>query len=594
MKMNIKTAVLISALAITVNFSFAQTDDRKLDRQVDVSRDYTPDVERAMKLPIAPDISDTVSLRPDFEYSITPNPWVSGLGVNAINPVKVSPSAYNPVYPFYLKAGAGVPGQTLLDLYANTTGTGGGHAGAYINHYGQYGKIKNDIGYKSRGMHSTNSIGAFGKALVGRRMSVQGEVGFDYDVWSRYGQSVDMNNLDFYTPNEISGPLQSYSIPRAKVLFGHDFEDLSYLNFRVGAGTNMITDRNDNKETAMNMFFEVGKMFSVHNFILKGEFDGSFGGDSLQGNINRAYKLGLDYSIETRKFKIGAGVDYVNYSQGYGNGSSLPDRVNIPENDILAPKYTDSKSYFMPRFKISYDFADGGFIPYAKLESSIESNSYYNLTRRNPYVNPRERMSPTATRKYDFRAGITGSIATNFMYNVYVGGGVHKDPVLFYTQYLDDPQTSAFGVVRDKKMDIFTVGAEMDVRISGSFSGGLAARFYDYSMKNLDKASGLPKFEGSLYLKYNYKDKFKVRFEAELIGERKTMEYSWFTPAGGEQIYYNKQKAAVDLTLEAEYLINKGFGVFLLGRNLANSKLYRFNHYQDRGINVSAGVKLMF
>lgn len=585
----------MSALMLTVNFSMAQTsdDERRLDRQVDVSRDYTPDVEKAMKLPISPDIIDTVSLRPEFDYSITPNPWITGFGVSAINPVKVKSAADNQVYPFYLKAGGGAPGQTMLDLYANTTGVGGGHIGAYVNHYGQYGDIKNDLGYKARGLHSKNSFGIFGKALVGRRTSIQGELGYDYDLWSRHGQSVDIH-FDGYAFEKIKNPLQSYSIPRANFAFGHDFTDLSYFNFRVGAGTYMLKDRNDNKETGANAFIEMGKSFSVHNFIVKGEFDGAFGGDSLQGNINRVYKIGLDYFIETRKFKIGAGADYVHHSQGYGDGTALPDRGYVPQSDVLEQKYINGKSYFLPRFNISYDFADGVFIPYAKLESSIETNSYYNLTRRNPYINPRERVSPVATRKYDFRAGITGSISTNFMYNLYVGGGIHKDPVFFYTQYLDNPQTSAFGVVRDKKMDIFTVGAELDLRVSGSFSAGLAGRYYNYSMKYLDEPSGLPEFEGSLYVKYNYRDKFKVRMEMEFLGKRKFMEYAWFPNQPEEQIFYNEQKSAFNLSLEAEYLLNKGFGVFLLGENLTNNKIYRFNHYRDRGVKVSAGVKLMF
>lgn len=597
--MNIKTAALVSALLITVDFTAAQApDDRQLDRQVDVSRDYTPDVERAMKLPIAPDIRDTVSLRPDFDYTITPNPWSTGFGVTAINPVRVSPSAYNPIYPFYLKAGGGAPGQTILDLYANTTGTGGGHAGAYVNHYGQFGKIRNDIGYKARGLHSTNSVGLFGKAVVGRRTYVQGEAGYDYDIWSRYGQAVDIN-AGSYVPVDKKSSLQSYSVPRARFTFGHDFSDLSYFNFRIGAGTYMVKDRKDNKETGLNTFLEVGKAFSVHNFTLKGEFDGAFGGDMIQGEIHRQYKLGVGYAIEADRFKIGAGADYVYSSISSRRTGDMLNNAGT-ETDMLwnyRTKHDDGKSFFLPRFHISYDLGYGSFVPYAKLESSIVNNSFYNITRDNPYLRPLSGVA-VDTRKYDFRAGFTGSIATNFMYNVYVGGGVHKKPAFFYTEYMDVGQTDYINVLTDDRMKIFTAGAEMDVRISGSFSAGLAVHYYDYSMKNFDHASGLPKFEGTLSLRYNYRDKFKVRAEADILGKRKFMEYSRYRYIGpaepDEFLYYTKQKAAADISLEAEYAVNKKFGVFLLGRNLANSKIYRFNHYPDRGISVSTGIKLMF
>lgn len=572
MKMNIRIIAAAVLLALTSGAAMGQTpeDDRQLDRQVDVSRDYTPDVDKAMKIAIIPDINDTVALRPDLEYSITPNPWVTGFGVAAINPVRVSPGTYNPLRPFYLKAGGGAPGQTLFDIYASTTGVGGGHIGGYANHYGQYGKIKNDIGFKARGLHSTNSVGVFGKAFIGRRIAVEGELGFDYDLWSRYGQSVDIDAPGTFVAEDIKSKLQSYSIPRAQVTLGNDFTDLSYFNFRIGAGTYVLSDRSDNKETGVNAFIELGQRFNVHNFIFKGEFDGAFGGDDRQGEIHRIYKFGLDYSIETEKFKLGAGADFAH----------------------KAHSGTNSKSYVLPRFKILFNITDGSFIPYASLESSLVDNTYYNLTRVNPYINP-DAGTAAVTRKYDIRGGITGSIASNLMYNLYVGWGTHKDPVFFYTDYSASPQTAVFGVIADKRMNVFSGGVELDGRISGSFSTGLSGHFYNYSMKNLGEASGLPKFDASLYLRYSCREKFNLRLAAELTGKRKFMEFASYDPAGSEP-YYTKQDAAVDLSLEAEYFINQGFGVFLLGKNLGNSKIYRFNHYPDKGIGISAGVKLLF
>ena len=100
MKTTIKTLFTIVAISVSASVSYAQTTDGgdgRLDRQVDVSRDYAPEVKGAQKLLVMPNMSDTVALRPDFDYTITPSAWTTGFGVAAINPVRLEASTYNPV-----------------------------------------------------------------------------------------------------------------------------------------------------------------------------------------------------------------------------------------------------------------------------------------------------------------------------------------------------------------------------------------------------------------------------------------------------------------------------------------------------------------
>ena len=41
-------------------------------KQVEVSKDYAPTVDKAQKIAIVPDMTDTVKMQPEIEYTITP------------------------------------------------------------------------------------------------------------------------------------------------------------------------------------------------------------------------------------------------------------------------------------------------------------------------------------------------------------------------------------------------------------------------------------------------------------------------------------------------------------------------------------------
>lgn len=48
-------------------------------KQVEVTKDYTPSVSTAQKMSILPDMTDTVTMRPDIDYTITPRSYETSL-----------------------------------------------------------------------------------------------------------------------------------------------------------------------------------------------------------------------------------------------------------------------------------------------------------------------------------------------------------------------------------------------------------------------------------------------------------------------------------------------------------------------------------
>ena len=162
-----KTIMAVSALLIFVQ-GWAQQGDGDLNRELDVTREYEPTVNSAVKLGIKPNMVDTASLRVDVDYEITPDPIQYRSEVTPIKPVSVSVDDLHEELPFYIKAGLGVPFQSVLDANISSIRNLNGKWGLYVNHYGSWSKRKNYDGLKTPGSQTFNTVGVFGEHRFGR------------------------------------------------------------------------------------------------------------------------------------------------------------------------------------------------------------------------------------------------------------------------------------------------------------------------------------------------------------------------------------------------------------------------------------------
>ncbi len=62
----------------------------QVEKQVEVTKAYIPSLEAAEKLPIAPDMTDTMTLRPEIDYTITPLSLETTLMTRPIRPATVT------------------------------------------------------------------------------------------------------------------------------------------------------------------------------------------------------------------------------------------------------------------------------------------------------------------------------------------------------------------------------------------------------------------------------------------------------------------------------------------------------------------------
>ena len=559
-----KTILFAGAMMAAFGAVYAQ-ESESLDRQVDVTRDYRPTVSRATKLSVQPNMIDTVQLRPNFEYQIMPMPINHGFGVTAISPVSVNASTYEPLYPFYLKAGGGFPGNSVADLYFNSTGQGNGSVGFYINHEGNYNKITNDLGFKRKAMKTENSIGVNGKTSFGN-VILSGEAGFDYDIFSRYGQFSYDGMLPIAEPTEVVQ--QRFMTPRANIRVGNDFSDLTRLNFAVSAAGYYFKDDFSTAETGLQFGLDFAKLFGESLVSLSAGYDGTFGNDKINDFKRHLINVAPHYEFVSDKVKLGLGMNFVF-------------DINDAENDIAV----------LPSFNIAA-ISNTAFVPFVDVESKVENNSYRHLTSLNPYLSEEWPLAEN-TYRYDLRAGISGTAGDVFMYKIYVGAVYEKDAVDFANLF-EENNSSTFVTFCEQRILEYMAGIELEARLASSFSTLLGGRYTGYDTKTFEHPSGLPDYEVSFKLKWNHRNRFFATAGLDLIGDRWFMEYYAGSSTLPEEISFIKQKAVLDVNMSLEYRLQKELGIFVEGHNLTGSKLYQFNHYPEEGPVVNVGVKLLF
>lgn len=563
MKRKIALLLLLSGVASQLLAQKATSGD--LNRQMEVTRAYEPTVGTASKLNIKPNMVDTVALRPEINYHITPNPIAQEFDVIPIKVASVNLDMYKKTYPLYIKAGLGYLSQSLLDLYYTPIQKSNGKLGIYMNHYGSWSKIRNDAEVKAPASQTFNKAGVLGEHRFGR-YSVSGELGYDFDKVSRYGYSeVTLGSITPTFDPSADALKQYFSTVRGRVNFGNSFEDLSYFNFRMGVDAAHFSDRHDMVQTDLRGYLDLGRLFNnKHELTLHTQYDSYSGFKSLTYEDHQITIAPL-YRLKTGKFDLGLGFDYtLNIARG-GN-----------------------KNHFFPRLELKLDVTNGYFVPYLEVNGRLISNDYRSLVARNPYVIQGLAMPNTA--EYNARVGIVGSVSSAFSYKLYGGVSRYLNMMMFSNFYSMNYYGNVFvGMVDNGNM--WTVGGDVEGRISGAFSLEGSVQYRGYDIDNLEKAIGMPSISAMLGVKYSYQDKLILKLGGDLIGKRyfnqtHTANLTWI-----DLIPMDPQ---VVLNFGAEYKLTNKFGLFLNANNLLNSKIYNYGSYPALGINGMVGVTMQF
>lgn len=648
MKRYIFTAVAI-ALSCALSWSAAAQED--LSKQLEVTRAYTPRVGQAEKLPVTPDMTDTVRLRPEVSYRITSTASTTSFEVRPFEAATIAAAPFEATKPFYIRAGAGAPYTTVLDIYYTPRMKAGRSFGIFANHNGAHSRLTNDIGVKADAREMASGAGIWA-ARQWKRYSLKADITYENRSLDMYGYAPD-----FTAPNNevLEWERVGWNRIGARVGFGDDFTDMSRFNFRIdldGGYTHRAGKRRhfDTSLLPKIIFDENGQFAGFSPSVLPGNLSYSYSRGRLyflesivaeglasvpdpfveqrkpaQADMGLKVRMGTMFGDRGHGFDAALGLRYGVTFMDYENGGSMePYKNNLFGSASLALRYIMELERFKlriggdlfyinnrifeqdrvrvrPAAEVSYDIADDRFIPFATLSSRILDGSMEAMSRRNPYVY----YDGATGLETDLRAGIMGDFGDVFSYRLAAGGSLLNDYNLMM------PSFTNFGAVMffpsPTKGTRWMAGIELGLHDVGGFSAKLYGNWYLNKLDGLvgdnilssqrvsEVGTWLPDFEAGLALGYAHRDKFTVSAGADITGTR---EYGFITEGYGsinrvaQELY--SIAPVVDVFVNAEVKVARDFWVWVEGRNLANQKLYPQPYYRGRGVNVTGGIKVVF
>ena len=560
----------ISALLVTLSVA------AQVEREVEVTKQYVPKLPPARKMDFQPDMVDTVSIRPEIDYTIVPKSFASALSTEKIRPAKVTYWEYTKNYPIYIKAGVGYPLVSEVDAYASTNRADVGYLSAYINHRGSYSDIKtfNPISaeeWLGKAHQMSNRIGVNGGKYIGR-YTFNGDIYYDADIFHRYAQPKSDDAIDEVNYENIALAMS----------FGDSFADMSKVNFNIYAAADYYNDKSEqlpDLERKMQQFNATAGLKLGRNIGTKAciyatfDYQGSFGMKYIKQSSNNiisgsvAYEHNINKSIDIR-----ASIKY--------------------SHDKIANQ--KSRHHILPNVYVGFNVAQKDtFVPYIEFDSRLERNTYQHLQQANPYILLRgaEYQAVPNTTIYNLRAGFTGHTTNNKLSYRLNANAAFMSNALYWINV----DNIGFNVTTAAQ-NIITLNASLEYKPLSTLMFGAGFKWMLYDENFADIENGKPNFEANLNIQYTH-HKFAVGAKADIIGSRSWSfagNYFEGDVRDNYTLHSYTYPVCVDLGLTFDWFVAKQCTIYIEGRNLANSKIYDFALYRRLGIGAVAGIKVQF
>jgi len=562
--------ILYTLLALAPVAALAQTQEKTLNKQVEVTRSYEPTINDASKLNIMPKITDTLKLTPNFKYSIFSKPLESYFPVKPIAAAKLVDEPKTDLYDFFIRGGIGNYSTTLFDIYYNSPRNQDYSYGAYFKHRASTGKVELEKGPKVPTNNSKNEIALFGKKIFSSAI-LSGGVSYSHNRNLFYGiDSAQMAKPTFrFNKDSLT---QYFNNIRAEVNLKSFYLDSTHINYKASVGYDYYNDKSDFGENHVSVGGEVFK------YIQK---------DYLGAGLNILH-VGKSGSFDTVSNTV---VSVLPMLRKYGSFYTASIGVNFT-NDVWG---NNTKSYFFPMGHLTLDAAGSFFVPYVKVGGYLEVNSYKKITSENSFVMPGIYVENTA-HKMVLSGGIKGNVSASVSYNVWGGYELIDHQFFFLNEKGSKRYYNNFNVIYDN-MSKTTFGGEIALAVKNFLDIGVRAQVYSYSLDNEAKAWGMPAFESSVDATYRHNEKWTFKASIFTVGSRYVKWMDNFNSKG--EVILPKMPAVklssfVDVNLGCEYQFTKRIHAFININNLLNSDTDTYYQYKTYGINGVIGASYSF
>ena len=250
------------------------------------------------------------------------------------------------------------------------------------------------------------------------------------------------------------------------------------------------------------------------------------------------------------------------------------------------------KFYIFPDIEFRIITAKGRFIPYLGVSGQVERQSFFELTRKNPYISEVQKIDNTYTPTHAY-LGFRGSISKYLTYNLAANYRYTQKEAFFVPDTLASLGYKYYALYADYQRLFLSgeISFSKAENIKVSLLGGY--NFYFFDKTKLDQVWYKPDFEIRLNSWFKVKEKWAINFGVYAQGFRYARVAE--KDLSGKIIFpIEELMPYVDANIGVEYFFTKRFTLWGNVNNLAHQLYERYAGYTVQGIQVYAGVTYKF
>lgn len=532
--------VISLGLASITNTLFAQNLPVDV---IQVVKDFNARLDEAEKIKVTPEIPVTDTGRSKYNYEVNPGILELKYSAPQIRPIAMKPAEPIQSFPFYLKAGYGIPNQGIGRLSYYFKNDDRSKIGFDFTHLSSNNKKNKDQRFYD------NDLKAHIFHLTEDGLAIQGDALVSKDRYHHFGHYIQ--NPGTATPSQVLK--HDYDIFELGAKVFNPKISANGVNYFASLNLFNMVDNLSSNEKGGKLDLGITKWIkNKHSVGVELGTDITlFEADTNAQDLNNFYLL-PSIGIHGKSFAINAGIKIAS------------DGVNIT---------------LFPAVNISGSISGNQLMIVAGAEGGLNKNTYRTLSEFNPFITSRPVLTNNAYTGYYL--GLKGSAKT-LEYDLRAGYKQNDKLPLFV---LNTKNFSRYGV-QYRDVDFTHATASLTFKPGANIIVNAAINKNFYTKKAEPQAWGLPSLEFNGSVQYKTLNK-KLLLTAESYVNDGIPYLDDLGKSG-------KSNLLLDISLGANYAITKNFGIFAQANNLANSVWRRWYQYPTYGLNAVGGITVKF
>lgn len=576
-----KTINIICSILFLLAFPvllWGQTDST-LQKEVEVIKAYQPSISDAYKIGSNPNIKDTISLTPTFEYKIYSTDIPVEKTINHLPVVQLGNPPREISNLGYVKGGFGNAWTPTLDFYIANTPKRNSDFGMQLHHFSSRPTILLNNGLKSKAPFSENMARIFFKKNY-RKAVLDWEINYNREGFTYYG--FPDTDSTIYRLNEDStsalNSKQAFNIAEAKISLKNS-NSRAKLDYQIDLGYNYFWNATGQQAHNANYLGTYRRNYRDYDLQLNTKFEYYYQ-DSLINNIDSSInshqyyhaQITPQYRLDKKMYQLYVGL---NLATIIGADSTLLWNIS-------------------PDIYFAYHPIEGIMTLFVGANGGFNANGYQQSLQQNRYRNYQTELMPSE-KVIGLYGGLKGKISRRLSYLLNVDYSINQNEAFYYLNKTittrDTLVNNQFAVIYDD-INQLKFGGKLHYS-SNKLKIDLAGNYYIYDPKALTTIPHLPAFDINANATMQLTKQISATVNAGVIGPREAI-YEIMDTNLSTSVEVQNLKTILDLNLGLNYEYTNQLRFFLDAKNVLNQNYEIWQGYNQPRLLIIAGASYTF